>query len=59
MPRLEHRVDIERLPREMRLMLQVFLEEINFVRQEAGLPPRTPAEIRQRLCALLRQREVS
>lgn len=54
MPRVEHRVDPQQLftDRE-RVLLQVLWQEVNILRQAAGLPQRTQAYLRQRVQQLL------
>lgn len=49
MPRVEHRAELSMLSYETRLVLSVLYEEINALRQQAGLPVRTPQAIRQAL----------
>ena len=46
MPRLDHRAQVEELPYEVRLVLTLLLDELNLLRQRAGLQPRTPAQVR-------------
>lgn len=47
MPRLAHRVEVERLAYDTRMVLTLLMQEINVLRQQAGLAPRTPQQIRQ------------
>ena len=48
MPRIDHQVVTEHvLSYEVNMVLTLLLQELNVVRAQAGLPARTPEQIRQ------------
>jgi hypothetical protein len=47
MPRLDTRADLDRFSYEVQMVMTLLLQEINALRQAAGLPQRTPAQVRQ------------
>lgn len=49
MPRLDHRIALEKFPYEVQMVMTLIFQELNVLRQEAGLSPRTPQQIRQAL----------
>lgn len=49
MPRLDNRVALEKFPYEVQMVMTLLLQEVNVLRQEVGLPPRTAQQIRQAL----------
>lgn len=49
MPRLEHRVALEKFPYDVQMLMTLLIQEINVLRQEAALPPRTSQQVRQAL----------
>ena len=55
MPRMDHTARVEQLPYDVQLVLTLLVQEINALRQAAGLPPRTPAQVRQAVRDYLRQ----
>jgi hypothetical protein len=49
MPRLDNRAALERFGYDTQMVMTLLLQEINALRQAAGLPLRTPAQVRQAL----------
>lgn len=47
MPRLDNRAALDKFSYETVMLMTLLLNEINTLRQQASLPPRTPAQIRQ------------
>ncbi len=49
MPRMDVRADITQAAYETQMLLAVLMAEVNALRQQAGLPVRTAAQVRQAL----------
>jgi hypothetical protein len=54
MPRLDHRPGLDTFGYETRMIMTLLITEINLLREEAGLPPRTPQQVRQAVLAYVR-----
>ena len=55
MPRLDTRAALEQFPYDVVMVMTLLLAEINALRQAAGLPLRTPAQVRQAIRDYQRQ----
>jgi hypothetical protein len=53
-PRLDHRTALEQFPYEVQLVMTLLLQEVNVLREQVGLPPRTPQQVRQALLSYVR-----
>lgn len=55
MPRIDHHADVSTaLTPQMQMVLTLLMQEINQLRQRAGLPQRTPHDVRQAIRDALR-----
>jgi hypothetical protein len=47
MPRLDYQAQLDRFGYDTRMLMTLLVQEVNTLRQAAGLPQRTPEQIRQ------------